>query len=120
MPRQKPIPPELWDQIPPAAQAAVLGLILPYEQQLPSAPAGGGGGGSTAFGPPPMPGLGGMPRDTAADEGMAALVGKTFSTYTLGPLLAAGNTGGIFKATDNSKDGRLVAFQVIRPEIFKE
>ena len=29
-----PIPAELWDQIPPAAQAAILVLVQQYEQRL--------------------------------------------------------------------------------------
>ena len=31
---QPPIPAELWDQIPPAAQAAILALVQQYEQRL--------------------------------------------------------------------------------------
>src|SRR5262245_62723433 len=31
---QPPIPAELWDQIPPAAQAVVLALVQQYEQRL--------------------------------------------------------------------------------------
>jgi transposase len=34
MPPVPPIPAELWDQIPPAAQAAILALIQKYEQRL--------------------------------------------------------------------------------------
>src|ERR1700757_3290583 len=34
MPSVPPIPVELWNQIPPAAQAAVLALIQQYEQRL--------------------------------------------------------------------------------------
>jgi transposase len=34
MPSVPPIPVELWDQIPPAAQAAILALIQQYEQRL--------------------------------------------------------------------------------------
>src|SRR5262245_29630686 len=115
MKRQTPIPEELWDQIPPAAQAAVLGLILQYEQQLravhvPSA--------ATALaGPPPLPGA---DPSEADKSGMAGLVGKTFSNYTLTQLVAAGNTGGIFRATDTAKPERRIAFQVIRPEMIKD
>jgi hypothetical protein len=31
---QPPIPAELWDQIPPAAQAAILALVQQYERRL--------------------------------------------------------------------------------------
>src|SRR3954452_8612470 len=34
MPSVPPIPVELWNQIPPAAQAAVLALVQQYEQRL--------------------------------------------------------------------------------------
>src|SRR6516162_1455337 len=34
MPSVPPIPDELWDQIPPAAQAAILALVQQYEQRL--------------------------------------------------------------------------------------
>jgi transposase len=34
MPSVSPIPVELWDQIPPAAQAAILALVQQYEQRL--------------------------------------------------------------------------------------
>jgi transposase len=34
MPPVPPIPAELWDQIPPAAQAAILSLVQQYEQRL--------------------------------------------------------------------------------------
>src|SRR6516165_3874271 len=34
MPSVPPIPVELWDQIPPAAQAAILALVQQYEQRL--------------------------------------------------------------------------------------
>src|ERR1051326_2191273 len=34
MPPVPPIPAELWNQIPPAAQAAILALIQQYEQRL--------------------------------------------------------------------------------------
>src|SRR5215211_6683043 len=34
MPSVPPIPVELWDQIPPAAQAAIMALIQQYEQRL--------------------------------------------------------------------------------------
>jgi eukaryotic-like serine/threonine-protein kinase len=118
MHRQTPIPEELWNQIPPAAQAAVLGLILQYEMQLRAAHSMVGG--SAMAGPPALPGMVGLSPAVVADEGMAALVGKPFSNYTLDQLIAAGNTGAIFRATENTKDGKLVALQVIRPEIIKD
>lgn len=107
---QPPIPAELWAQVPPAAQTAILQLILQYEQQLRgshvTAPAGGAV-------PPPLP-------DTPDDSGLAELVGRTFSHFELGPMLAAGNIGAVFRATDTTKPGRLVAFQVIRPDLGRE
>ena len=109
---QPPIPAELWDQIPPPAQAAILGLILQYEQQLrgtPGAPPGGPV-------PPPLPGGRAVATD-AETSPLADLVGKTFAHFQVGPLLAAGNTGAIFRGTDTTKPGRKVAFQVLRPEL---
>ncbi|MBO0697394.1 MAG: hypothetical protein J2P46_03305, partial [Zavarzinella sp.] len=112
MKRQTPIPEELWDQCPPAAQAAILGLILQYEQQLRAAhsavPAPGGG-------PPPVPSAASV--RAAEGSGMADLVGKTFSHFEIGPLVAAGNTGAIFRAKDKTKSYRAVALQVLRPEL---
>jgi hypothetical protein len=35
---QPPIPAELWDQIPPAAQAAIMTLVQQYERQLQALP----------------------------------------------------------------------------------
>jgi serine/threonine-protein kinase len=106
-----PIPEELWKQIPPAAQAAILGVILDYEQQLRNRPAPAG----PAGGPPPVPGVA-LPR--AADAGsMADFVGRTISNFEIKALIAAGNTGAIFKARDTTKPGRAVAFQILRPEL---
>src|ERR671912_2936148 len=104
-----PIPEELWKQVPPAAQAAILGVILQYEQQLRAMQPHAG-----PAGPPPMPGVT-PPRAEA--ESLAEFVGRTISTFELGPLVAAGNTGAIFKAKDTSKPGRLIAFQLLRPEL---
>src|SRR5436309_8553793 len=115
MKRQTPIPEELWDQCPPAAQAAILGLILQYEQELRAAHSGP----APAGGPPPVPGAG-VPVKPPADAAMADLIGKTFSHFEIGPLLAAGNTGGIFRAKDTTKPYRAVAMQVLRPEVCGE
>jgi serine/threonine protein kinase len=110
MKRQTPIPEELWDQCPPAAQAAILGLILQYEQQLRAAHS------------VPVPG-GSPPLATAAafraaeGSGLADLVGKTFSHFEIGPLVAAGNSGAIFRAKDTTKPYRAIALQVLRPDL---
>jgi len=109
MKRHTPIPEELWDQCPPAAQAAILSLILHYEQQLrgmqPSAP-------STALGPPPLSFA--KAKETSP---MAELVGKTFAHFQIIYLEASGNSGAIFRAKDTTKPGRTVALQVLRPEL---
>src|SRR4051812_10367595 len=115
MKRQTPIPEELWDQCPPAAQAAILGLILQYEQQLRAASAGPGPTG----GPPPALG-GSVPVKPPTDAAMADLVGKTFSHFQIGPLIAAGNTGAIFRAKDTTKPYRAIALQVLRPDVCGE
>jgi serine/threonine protein kinase len=110
---QPPIPAELWAQVPPAAQAAILGLILQYEQQLRSVP---GAAGRPA--PPPLPGD--VPEPNAESAALAELAGKTISHYELGPMLAAGNMGAVFRAKDTTKPGRQVAFQVLRPELCRD
>jgi serine/threonine protein kinase len=51
---------------------------------------------------------------------MADLVGKTFSHFEIGQLVAAGNTGAIFRAKDTTKPYRAVAMQVLRPEVCGE
>lgn len=118
MKRLTPIPEELWDQVPPAAQAAILGVILQYEQQLravqvqPQPPAF-----PPALPTPPAAGMANKPPDLSS---MAELVGKTFSHFEIGPLLATGNSGAMFRAKDTTKPGRVVAFQVLRPELFKD
>jgi eukaryotic-like serine/threonine-protein kinase len=113
---QPPIPKELWDQVPPAAQAALLALFLQYEQQLRSLP-----GRSTAAGPPPLPYAADQIDATSSETSpLADLTGKTISHFELGPMLAAGNTGAIFRAKDTTKPGRRVAFQMIRQELYKE
>jgi serine/threonine protein kinase len=109
MKRHTPIPEELWDQCPPAAQAAILSLILHYEQQLRGMPSALPSGGP---GPPALP-----LAKPAATSPMAELVGQTFSHYEIGPLLASGNSGAIFRAKDKTKPGRAVALQVLRPEL---
>jgi eukaryotic-like serine/threonine-protein kinase len=48
---------------------------------------------------------------------MAELVGKSFSNFSIGALIAAGNNGAIFRAKDTTKPGRAVALQVLRPEL---
>src|SRR5207248_8156544 len=95
---QPPIPAELWEQVPPAAQAAILGLILQYEQQLRGNPAA-----PTALaGPPPLPGGPNFDPDAERASPLADLAGKTVSHFELGPMVAAGNTGAIFKAKDST------------------
>jgi len=112
---QPPIPPELWEQVPPAAQAAILGLILQYEQQLRGTP-----GAPTALaGPPPLPGGNNFDPD-AETSPLADMAGKTIAHFDLGPMIAAGNTGAIFKAKDSTTPGRKVAFQVLRPELCRD
>jgi serine/threonine-protein kinase len=111
---QPPIPAELWDQVPPAAQAAILALILQYEQQLRGSPAA-----STAAGPPPLPGGPRFEPDGETSP-LAEMVGKTIAHFELGPMIAAGNTGAIFKAKDTTLPGRKVAFQVLRPELCRD
>jgi serine/threonine protein kinase len=110
MKRQTPIPEELWDQCPPAAQAAILGLIVQYEQQLRAAHSGPPPTGSQS--PPPS----GAPVRLEG-SGIAELVGKTFSHFEIGALVATGNSGAIFRAKDTTKPYRTVAFQVLRPEL---
>ena len=118
MKRVTPIPEELWDQVPAAAQAAILGLILQYEQQLraalPHAAA------PPTAGPPPMPWSQTLAAKQADAATLAELVGKTFSHFEIGPLIATGNIGAVYRAKDMTKPGRLVAFQVLRPEIIKD
>jgi serine/threonine-protein kinase len=110
---QPPIPAELWDQIPPPAQAAVLALILQYEQQLRGNPAAAGPS------PPPVPGRRPFDPDVEASP-LAELVGRTFAHFELGPMIAAGNTGAIFRARDTTYPGRKVAMQVMRPELCRD
>ena len=110
---EPPIPADLWAQVPPAAQTAILQLVLQYEQQLRSAQPAGGTMPARPLGPPPLPADG--PPDTA---GLGELTGKTFSNFQIGPMIAAGNAGAIFKAKDTTKPGRAVAFQVLRPELY--
>src|SRR5262245_21941923 len=111
-----PIPQELWDQVPPAAQVAILGLILNYEQQLRNLQAKSGGI-SAPGGPPPVAG-GSRTAEAAVGAGaLAELVGKTINHYTIGKLIAAGNNGAVFRARDTTKPGRAVAFQALRPEV---
>jgi serine/threonine protein kinase len=52
------------------------------------------------------------------DEG-TVLTGKTLSHFELGPVLARGNTGTVYKARDN-RDGKEVAVKVIHPELTRE
>ena len=111
-----PIPQELWDQVPPAAQVAVLGLILNYEQQLRTLQSKSG----TAPGPAAPPPVPSGPRTTEATVGagaLAELVGKTINHYTIGKMVATGNNGAVFRAKDTTKPGRAVAFQALRPEV---
>lgn len=112
---QPPIPAELWAQVPPAAQAAILALILQYEQQLRGNPAA-----ATAMaGPPPLPGGGLVPAEIE-NSPLGDLAGKTIGSFQLGQMIAAGNTGAIFKAKDTTLPGRKVAFQVLRPELCRD
>ncbi len=52
-------------------------------------------------------------RELKADEGV--LTGKTFSHFVLGPVVAKGRTGTIYKARD-SRDGKDVAFKVLHAD----
>jgi eukaryotic-like serine/threonine-protein kinase len=111
-----PIPQELWDQVPPAAQVAILGLILNYEQQLRTLQARTGTAPGPA-GPPPVP-SGTKTNEAAVGAGaLADLVGKTITHYTIGKMIATGNSGAVFRAKDTTKPGRAVAFQALRPEL---
>lgn len=112
MKRQAPIAQDLWDQVPPAAQVALLGLILDYEQQLRTLQAQPAAAPAAPPPPPPPP-----PKPAPATSPMAELVGKTFSNFEIGPLLATGNNGALFRAKDVTKPGRVVALQVLRPEL---
>lgn len=109
---QPPIPPELWAQIPPAAQAAVLQLILQYEQQLRGMPAQPGNA-SASRATMSAPAL----RDNSP---LANLVGQQFSHFEIGPLLAAGNSGAMFRATDVDKPKRSIVIQVLLPELGRD
>jgi serine/threonine protein kinase len=53
----------------------------------------------------------------AADQ-PSALTGQTLSHYEVGPVLAKGQSGVVFRARD-TKDGRTVALKVLRPEFSK-
>ena len=112
---QPPIPPELWAQVPPAAQTAILQLILQYEQQLRTLQPAGGTMPARPFGasPPPLP----NDEPPGASSALGELTGKTFANFQIGPMLAAGNTGAVFRARDITKPARAVAFQVLRPEL---
>jgi serine/threonine protein kinase len=52
-------------------------------------------------------------REIAPDEGV--LTGKTISHYELGPMLAKGRSGTIYKSKD-TKDGKDVAFKVLHSD----
>jgi serine/threonine-protein kinase len=52
-------------------------------------------------------------RDLKPDEGV--LTGKTISHYELGPVLAKGGTGTVYKARD-TKDGKDVAFKALHSD----
>src|SRR5687768_15591572 len=110
---QPPIPEDLWATVPPAAQTAILQLVLQYEQQLRAAQPGAAPARPVGSPPPPLPS--GEPPEPGA--GLAELTGKTFSNFEIGPLVAAGNVGAVFRAKDVTKPGRAVAFQVLRPEL---
>jgi eukaryotic-like serine/threonine-protein kinase len=107
-----PIPAELWAQVPPPAQAALLGLILQYEQQLAAARSAGAAVTMPAVSASPP-----APPEEEEVSPMADLVGKTFAHFEIGKLMATGNSGAMFRAKDMTKEGRLVAFQVLRPEL---
>src|SRR5215207_7780888 len=102
---EPPIPADLWAQVPPAAQTAILQLVLQYEQQLRAAQPGAAPARPPGAAPPPLPGT--DPAGPAA--GLGELTGKTFSNFEIGPLVAAGNAGAVFKAKDTTKPGRAVA-----------
>jgi serine/threonine-protein kinase len=61
--------------------------------------------------PPPMPGV--LPQ--LPPDRLRELVGHTMSHYTLGPALAPGPVGTVFRAKDN-KDGHDVALKVLPTE----
>ena len=110
---QPPIPEDLWATVPPAAQTAILQLILQYEQQLRAGQPGTAPARPLGAGPPPLPDDG----PPEASSALGELTGKTFTHFQIGPMIAAGNTGAVFKAKDTTKAGRAVALQVIRPEL---
>jgi serine/threonine protein kinase len=56
-------------------------------------------------------------RELKPDEGV--LTGKTISHYTLGPLIARGKTGTVYKAKD-SRDGKDVAFKVLHSDFTQD
>ena len=61
------------------------------------------------------------PRPAAAPstESLAALSGQTLGHYEIGPVIAKGHTGVVFKAKD-AKDGQVVAFKVLSPEVSRD
>ncbi len=48
-------------------------------------------------------------------ESLTSLVGQTLAHFDIGPALAKGQSGVVFKATD-AKDGKTVALKVLQPE----
>jgi serine/threonine protein kinase len=57
--------------------------------------------------------------DAIAPRHLADLTGTTLSHYEIGPVLANGKSGIVFKARD-TKDGRTVALKVLWPEFSKK
>jgi serine/threonine protein kinase len=68
---------------------------------------------STLAGPLPKP------KPAAPAAALTDLTGKTLAHYEIGPLLAKGQTGLVYKAQD-TRDGRTVAVKVLRPEFAKD
>ncbi len=61
---------------------------------------------------------GAAPAPAASASALAELSGQTLASYLLGPVLARGQSGVVFKATD-TRDNREVALKVLRPELAK-
>ena len=88
---QPPIPAELWDQVPPAAQAAILALILQYEQQLrggPAAPTALNAANGSGAGIAELSGAAGTSGFGLA--GIAERVASCGGNLTVGPARAGG------------------------------
>lgn len=61
-------------------------------------------------------GMTSAPAPAPAGERLENLIGQAMGNYTVGPLLARGASGCVFRATD-SKTGQVVALKVLFPEL---